>query len=519
MQTVSTRFNELAQGHVRPVSWQVRASFDKAFDPSITFFELDTSLLDGPDLLTSEDGSIINEWDKYIYETYSDRLISMEITSEEAEPYSVVQSYADITLNNYDGYFTPGNTGPLGNYLRPQRPFRLLMGFGNENVPQFIGLSTDRPEIDKKALTAKFHLIDFLTYIFQLEVGDTIMQENISTGEALDALFQSVGLIPGQYVLDDVSFNRIPWFYIEKGTQLGSVARELMEAEGGRLYMDELGTIRFVSRQSLDMTPVYEFDRSRALPYDTTNQQLLINYMNITVSVLDEFDDVSLWSLSEPVLVKAGGTVDVWSDYADPVTSVDTPTFSDADVEQSHFYASSDIDGETSNTLVVLDSITNFSKSSKMTFSNTDTSDAYIYRVELWGSAVKEADEFTIEDLDQDSIDDNGVQEYKPASLKYLQKENRAVEYLRILIDDYKDYGDSLVLPVKGNPALQIGDTVTLDVDNYVGEYRIRKIAQITSPGRYDQTLTMRQYTPREYFILSSDSVDQSLLDGTDVLA
>lgn len=519
MQTTSALFTQLAQGDVRPLSWQLRASFDKTFDPSVTFFELDTSLLDGPDILSAEDSNVVNEWDKYAYTDYSDRVISIEITNEEDEPYSVVQSYADITLNNYDGFFTPGNPGPIGTELKPQRPFRLLLGFGNENVPQFIGLSTDRPEIDRRGGTARFHLIDFLTFIFQLEVGSTIMEMNISTGDALDILFQSVGLTAGQYVIDETSFNRIPWFYVEKGKILGEVVRELMEVEQGRVYMDELGTIRFLNRQNFNNTPVYTFDRSRALDFDTSNNQRIINYMNITVPILDQFDDVPIWSLSETVYIPAGETVEVWADSQDPIVSVTTPTYSAEDIEQSHFYTSSDKFGEMPYTDIDLVSIDEFSKSALLTFENTGTSGGYISRLELWGSAVRQADEFTIEDFDQTSIDDNGKQKWEPKTTKYLQKESRALGYTRILIDDYKDYGDSFVLPVKGNMALQIGDVVDVDVDDHVGEYRIKKIVQVMAGGRYNQLLTLRQYTPREYFILSSDSEARSLLDGTDVLA
>lgn len=519
MQTTSALFTQLAQGDVRPLSWQLRASFDKTFDPTITFFELDTSLLDGPDILSAEDSNVINEWDKYVYTDYSNRVISIEITNEEDEPYSVVQSYADITLNNYDGFFTPGNPGPIGTELKPQRPFRLLLGFGNENVQQFIGLSTDRPEIDRRGGTASFHLIDFLTFIFQLEVGSTIMEQDISTGDALAALFQSVGLTAGQYVIDETSFNRIPWFYIEKGQILGEVVRELMEVEQGRVFMDELGTIRFLNRQNFNNTPVYTFDRSRALDFDTSNDQKIINYMNITVPILEQFDDVPLWSLSGNIYLNAGETVEVWSDYPDPVVSVDAPVYSYQDVESSHFYTSSDSLGSVPNTSVDLVSIDDFSKASLLTFENTGSTGAYIQRIELWGSAVRQADEFMIEDFDQTSIDDNGKQQWKPRTTKYLQKESRALGYTRILIDDYKDYGDSFVLPVKGNMALQIGDVVDVDVDDYVGEYRIKKIVQVLSGGRYNQILTLRQYTPREYFIISSDSGARSLLDGTDVLA
>src|SRR5690606_12714197 len=189
-------------------------SFDKEFDEDVTFFELNTSLLNGVDVLAPSDNSVIQEWDKYKYINLSDRVISVEVESEQTEPFSVVQSMADITFNNYDNFFTPKSGSSIQDYILPRRPFRILMGFGNEVVPIFVGLSTKLPEINKQSRTARFHCIDFLTFLFEQKIDDTIMLKDYSTGEILAYLLEHLGLLSSQYDIDPVSFNRINFFYV-----------------------------------------------------------------------------------------------------------------------------------------------------------------------------------------------------------------------------------------------------------------------------------------------------------------
>lgn len=264
MQTVSSKFNQLAQGSVRPISYQLRASFDKSFNDDVDFFILSSdseshSLLDGNDVLAPNDTNIIAQWDKYSYQDYTDRVISLEVTREIIEPYSIVQTMADVTLNNFDDYFTPDSGSPIDQYILPKRPFRIFMGFDGEVVQTFVGLSDKMPVIDKKAGTASFHLIDFLSIIFGKSVIEDTLLLDKTTSEILDILFQSLGLLSDQYVLDD-SFNRIPFFFVKKDDNLGTIINNLMEAEQGRLFLDELGIIRFLNRQNYNDTAVASHD-------------------------------------------------------------------------------------------------------------------------------------------------------------------------------------------------------------------------------------------------------------------
>lgn len=518
MQTVSSQFTSLAKGHVRPLSWQVRASFDKAFDPDVEFFTLDESLLDGVDVLAPTGNDIIPEWAKYDYADYSDRVISVEITQEQTEPYSVVQSFADVTLNNYDGFFTPNSGSPIEDYILPKRPFKLFLGFGNETLPQFFGLSTKTPEINKQDRTAKFHLIDFLTFVFDREIGDTELQQDVSTGEALEYLFDEVGLLPGQYIIDETSFNRIPFFYVEKGQKLGDVVKELMEAEQGRLFLDEFGIIRFLNRQNYNTSSVYSFSNKRIIDYDVSDEDEVINFARIEVDLLEEFEDTSLWSSGETVYIKTGETVDVWAELEDMQTDVVSPTYSETEVETSYFSASLDAYGENPYSDISLSSIDVFAKAVKMSFENTGSNNAYLNKVELWGDAVRSTEPIIVEDFDQTSIDAFDERRYE-LKTKYIQKESNAITKASIIVDDYKDYGSILEVDVKGSPALQIGDVVTLNIDGNDGDYIITKNVQVLSGSQYQQKLTVKNREFRTYFILSSDSVTESLLDGSDVLA
>ena len=107
MQTVSTRFNSLANGDVRPFTWGTQISFTKAYDDNVTFFTYDVSAYNGPDVYAPVNDNPLQAWDKYAYSAFGERVIDMSVTREFTFPYSIVSAIADFTLNNYDKYFTP----------------------------------------------------------------------------------------------------------------------------------------------------------------------------------------------------------------------------------------------------------------------------------------------------------------------------------------------------------------------------------------------------------------------------
>ena len=128
MQTVSERFHQKAVSPFRTPSLKLLVSWDKQYDAGTSFFELDSSDLDSPDILAGIN-STIQEWNKYQYLDYTDRVISVEWTREKDDPYSVGQAYVDLVLDNYDDFFTPGSGSDIDGNILPGRPIRLFAGF------------------------------------------------------------------------------------------------------------------------------------------------------------------------------------------------------------------------------------------------------------------------------------------------------------------------------------------------------------------------------------------------------
>lgn len=106
MQTTSLAFRGHASADVRPLSWQCLMSFRKDFDSNIDFFTIGVSTIGSTDIIKGV-GDVIQEWDKYDYEDFSDRLISMEWVRDQDSVSSVSLAMADIVLDNHDGLFIP----------------------------------------------------------------------------------------------------------------------------------------------------------------------------------------------------------------------------------------------------------------------------------------------------------------------------------------------------------------------------------------------------------------------------
>ena len=670
MQTVSTQFASRAAGSVRPLSWALFASFMKTFDDTVTFFEIGVSDIAGGDFIAPEDSDVVQEWDKYNYEDYSDRVLSLEWTQEAEEPSGVTSAMADIELNNYDKKFSPGVTaikqvailespetwsdstdnflnvvqgvgakkvtvgtsaivvaqcsnasslpldltayagqfirawvyvtgyenlhatsgvtirfrdgavllrdynitsqikgnGPqyvqislstytqsvgfnpsniaavslrvqtsssggstvtiddikivnkaldfLGDYILPNRPFRLYAGFSGENVPQFVGVNDKMPDIDE---TARFHLIDFLATLMNRDINESVILENVFTDEVLDYFFQLVGLSSTQYVLDH-GFNLIDFVYVESGTNLGTFLRKLMEAEQGRLYMDELGIIRFKNRQNYSDTAVMSFDESNVISYVPSNQDKIINTVEIKSNVRSVLANQKYWELAFDEMkhvVPPGGTVTIWAEFNDPVTSVDDPEYiTSADTSLYTTNVNADGSGANLDAYIALDSISKFATSSKMVFLNSHpTSAIYITTIELFATPAKVTNEIFTRQSDAVSVGKYDEQMLRIEN-DYIPNETEAISKAIVMIEDYKELGDMLDLNVKGSTALQIGDPVDLDLDGYVGIYVISKIVNRYANARFTQILTVRQKDVRTYF-----RIEESDITGPDQIA
>jgi len=514
MQIVPTIFNNYAQGNVRPHSWGVRISFDKAFDDTTTFFTLDTSVLDGIDLLGPSDDNPLQAWDFYKYIDYTNRIVGMSWDRSLEFPFSVVSARADFELSNTDDYFTPNGGSPIQNYILPKRPVRLLSGFANTIIPQFVGLTQGMPEISQNPKTATFTALDFLTQIYELNIRNTIAMQDVRTDEVLANIFSQFGLAPAQYDLGK-GRNVIPFLFFEAGQiTAGEVIRSLMEAEMGMLWLSETGIIMFRERLEIVNTPVYTFDDNAIVDLQVSSDDQIINQINFTseLRAVQEYQSVYLKSDNNSLnVVPAGSTYIYQADLQDPCLTIETPTI--GEVSSVSWFTASLPDGTNVSTGVTVASVNLRTNSFDVTFNNSNGFDVNISKMQLWGQPAKVYDKVKKTMNYQPSIDKYEVKPI-PIDNNFLQSIEQMESLGITILDGYAEYASILDMEVKGNPALQLGDVIEVDYRQFDGQYRIIAMSNSLRDSKFTQNIKVRTYLPRSWFVL-----DSSTLDGVAVLA
>lgn len=517
MQIVSPQFNAIADGDIRPLSWGAMIAFEKNFDPDITWFTLNQSLLNGKDILSPTEDNPIAAWDFYEYTDFTERLVYISIERSLEFPYSVVSAIADFQLNNYDKYFTPNSSSPISSYILPKRPVRLLQGFANTVLPQFVGLTEGMPEISRTDGTATFTAMDFLTWIYDMPIRNTIAMQNVRTDEVLANIFAQFGLAPSQYDLAK-GRNVIPFLFFEPEQQTaGDIIRPLMQAEMGMLWLDEQGIIRFIPRLEQPDTPIYIFDHDNIIELDTSEDDEIINHVIINTDVreVQEYAIVESKAPSDTTLnvVPAGGTYTLPVNLTNPCLTIEDPTLGEN--SSVSWFTAALPDGTPVTSGVSVTSTELKTNTFDITFSNSNGFAVNINSFSLWGQPAKN---ISLEPTIYDAYDDDSVAKYEEKILtidnNFIQSVSQARSLSLTILDEYSEHNDVIIIEVKGNPALQLSDIIEVDYGEFVGEYRIIGITNKTQGSKFTQILRCRKYTPRHWFTLN-----QSLLNGTDVLA
>lgn len=517
MQAVSTQFNQLADGDIRPLNWGASISFTKEFDDDVTFFTLDQSSLNGLDILAPSDDNPIQAWDFYEYTDFTERLNYLSVERSLEFPYSVVSAIADFQLNNYDKYFTPNSSSPISSYILPKRPVRLFQGFSSTSLPQFVGLTEGMPEIDRITGTATFTAMDFLTWIYDMPIRNTIAMQNVTTDEVLANIFEQFGLASSQYDLA-TGRNRIPFLFFEREQQTaGDIIRPLMQAEMGMLWLDEQGIIRFRPRLEQPDTPVYIFDHDNIISLETSEDDEIINHVIINTNVRSLQEPQVVYSITsasgDNFTIPAMSSEPVHVELEDPSINIETPSFGDG-AGLSWFTAIDSLGNDVTGN-VTLTGVAELTNSYTLFIENDNSFPVIISSIVLWGEPAKVVGgQATIYDL----YDDESVEKYEEKILaidnNFIQSVDQAESLAYTILDSYSEYNDIVTVEVKGNPALQLSDVIEIDYEEYSGNYRIINTFGKTHEGKYTQVLKAKKYTPREWFTL-----DLSTLNGTDVLA
>lgn len=505
MQAVAPEFHQEADKDMVSLAWGVSVSFDKVWDDTVEFASYDVSEYDGGDVYSPTTDEPINFWDKYKYLEYSQRLKSMEWSREMEFPYSVSAAMADFTFNNTDNYFTPGSPSPIEGYMIPKRPVRLYAGYRNMKLQQFVGITDKSPVIDEDAKTATFHANDFLTEIFAMELTDVIAMENVTSDEVIAAIFNQFGLPPSSYVLAK-GRNKIPFVFFDTSKNAGNAIRETMQAEGGNLWIDENGIIRFETRLPQVETPVYVLDDRNTFTLKQSGQSDIINSVKITSvirkvagwrDVYSKLSDSENPSNTDENIIAAGSSGVISAELDNPCLIIDEPSIGEK-IGESWFTAIN-----LSGTEVSGVTVTGHSQSTNQyTFfvSNTNPFPVQINQIYLWGRPALQVNVLKYLAQDADSVEKYGVQQLggeEGISNDFFGSYGNADSFAETIIDSCKDFNPTIEADIAGDLALQLGDVIDVQARGIDDTYRITAIKPNIYPWSFK--IKARRYNPREY--------------------
>lgn len=479
-------------------------SFDKAYNEDVNFGQYDIAMYDDPEYMYSPSvDNPVAYWDYYDYKDFSSRIIDMEWTREVDFPYSVTSAMADFSVNNFDDLFSPNSGSPIDQYILPKRPLRLLAGYtGVGSIQQFVGITEATPTLEESSKTASFHATDFLTEIFATELRGIIAMQNVTTDEVIEAIFTQFGISPLSYSLKK-GRNKIPFVFFNKDKNAGEAIRELMQAEGGNLWIDEQGIIRFEPRLNEPSSPVMVFDESNIIDIEGTGESEIINWVKIKSDVrkVQPFQSV-VSNTREPdqefqpsdngFVIQANSSRPYSADLPDPCLTVEQPTIGEkASGSWITFVTLAGVPVG-SNVSITGSSLTN--NQFVVFIQNNNSFPIQVDESDIWGEPALIVDTIRYEAKDQDSID-----EYEPQVLDiqndFFQNYSNCDSFAETIVDAYKDYSPVISIDCKGDLSLQLGDIIDVDARLYDNQYKIIAITNVV--GDYKCNIKARLYNPR----------------------
>jgi len=513
MQAVKSSFTDQTNRDVRRIKTQALMTFTKTPSGATQYFTVGESEVGVSDPIAPSTSTDINEWDKYIYEEYAkDRLIDLEITHEQDLLGGLIMGMADATFNNTDDLFTPHVDDTIGEFVQsPKRPIRLYTGFGNDLIPIFTGITEKAPRLRESGKDAKFHALDFISFIADLPLDQSVMYENMRTDEIIaDLLVEKAGLSINQFELE-AGIITIPFAYFEKDAKLGNIIQDLCESELATFFQDEEGKLRFWNRQHLTkepyITPQWTFNRDncRDISYPDVNN--VINVVEVFSLVRAVQANQKLWETADVIEIPAGGTAEVFADFRDdygdlPVTTVDEPEYiTSATTSLYSTNAATDGSGDTMAANVSLIDSQKFGTAYKMTFENTASVRVYITSLELFARPAKVINEIFVRRQNSASI---AKYEEQVHTIKnnFIQTQAFARSLAIMLLEDRADPSQVRRLEVtKAAPQLQIGDLVTFDDGSDEGTFTLQKRELSISPkGGMTDIVHIVSRTVKAYF-------------------
>lgn len=528
MQVVPTGWTAEERDTTRNIVASAQVAWKKTLNNNIRLFTIGVSTIGGTDIIASA-GGVNSDWNNYQYQNESAYLMNLSYERSLQMPAGGAnKALAEIELDNTSGRFTPrymgGNSELYTAVQKPRRPLVINAGFNyngvDNNIPQFVGVTSKPPDASSRDKTANFQAEDFIGFLQNKYVDNTTMFTAQRTDQVLATILGNLGYGTAQYELD-YGINLINFGIYETGTKYIDVIQKLVQAENGQFYQDEEGILRFENRQHWDSSPHNTIQRvittAMVLDAKITGDSHIINVVEVKGTPREKQATQRVFqgqgfSGTGNILVPASGNKEVWVNYDDPMLAITTPVPATTSGDYSYYAANALEDGTGTDltSSIYVKSIQNFARASKIVFGNNSTSPAYIIKLDIWGRPARRTGDVYARNERGASVT---AYEERPFKIEneYIQSNSWAQSYTEMILRDFANPENLQQITIRAIPELQLGDLVS-----WQGRYwRIFGIKSKINPSvGFVQDLQLLQRTITTYF-----RIGISTIGGSDQIA
>ncbi len=506
MRAVENAWSVEAYDNFRNVSQSTQVAWKKAYNASYRPFTIGVSLIGAGDGIASE-GAITSDWNNYDYQNETEYVVAVEYERRLNMPLGGLSTaIANVELDNTTGRYTPriaGGSGELFTAQLPRRPIIINAGFDyngiNNQIPQFVGLTTKTPEYSRRSAVVKLEANDFIGYLQNKYIDQTSMYTAQRSDQIIETLLTDLGFATAQYELD-TGINIIPFAMFEKGTRFSEAIHQLAQAENAHVYQDEEGKIRFENRQHWDNWPYTEVQRvlptSMVIDAEVAGEDHIINVVEVESNVREKQPAQPIWQLSSAIEIAAGSTEEVFVTFEDPILEAYQPSGYVANSASN----GSGTDLSSSVTIQVFDA---FAQAAKIRFYNSSTSTAYVTSLIIYGRPAKVTSQVYYReqrDLSVTAYEERPIKISNP----YIQNKSWAQSYAGLILNDYANGENLQNIKIRALPELQFGDLVSWQ-GKYWRVYGIRTV--VSSAEGFIQELNLLQRDLITYFRIGISSI------------
>lgn len=486
MQSVNAAFTAEAKDRTRLPKHALNVSWKKATNTANRTFTIGVSAIGGSDLIDLEASGFGSPSD-YRYDDESDYATRLEWERQLSLPLGgISKAGGEFALDNNSQRFTPDYMGGSSALFTavglPRRPFVINAGFKVNGVdtmlPQFSGLTAKPPSIDISNRVLSTYGFDFLDFLSSKKVESTGVFTGVTTDYVMEQLFLDAGITTSQYDFEQGA-NTIPFVYFESGDSMGGIIDELVQAELGHFFQDEEGIYHFWNRYHWNVSPYNQIQHilmtSQVINQEINPQERLdsiINSVQVRGDYLQKYYDATgsyatvyyydvsdLDNLSEVPLIHPSGNTEIWIEFDDPILELDP---------QINWFVNTmrDNEGDYIGSVglpalpVQLAKVDLFSKTAKLTFSNSSGDSGYLTYLEMFGRLVD-----TISSISVTRTDSASMTAYEERSITVENRFIQNTQWAELIADYILQFNaqplDIQKLTIRALPQLQMGDLIS----------------------------------------------------------